>query len=401
MPRYRFTGTDAAGRRVTGERDAPNPDALLTVIAGEIVLVDSVQLVNGGSAREGTSPPAGRMHDGDIGQISSHIAGLVEAQLPLESGLAAIADECPSLRMRRTLRAIVGDMSAGSNLEAALAARGAPSELTVRVRAGARSGNTGQILEHYVINVQGITDLRMSIGAAMLYPLVLVVLFGLLGALLALWIVPQFAGIFSGFDLDLPMMSKMLIVVSEFFVAYGAHVALGTLVFAAVVVLLLRYAAGKVIFRRLVCQIPLFGPILRWTALSRFSQLLSLLVENGVPLDEALVLAGDASGDSEIQEDCRRMRAGVTSGETLESAARKLDRFPASFVQALAWERRPAGLPEVLQSLGDMYAGRVRATVAVMVAILPPFLMIGLGLGVGFVVIALFMPLIEFLNKLS
>ncbi len=407
MPRYRYTGTDFTGHHVTGERDAANPDALLAMLGGEVSHVESVQLIGESSAS--ADPPAGdlprapaqNLHGNDVAEISGHIAEIMDSQLPLESGLAAIAAECSTRRMRSALRAIADDLAAGNDLETVLAGRGAPAELKALVRAGARSGSTAEILEHYVINVESTVDLKQSMRRGLLYPLILLMVFGLVGAGILVWIVPQFVSIFKGFDLKLPVVTEWLIAVSDFTTQYGAIVVLGGLASVVVMTMLLRLVLGRVLWRRMVCRIPLLGPTLRWTALARFSQLLSLLVENRVPLDEALTLAGDASGDAEIQYDCRRMLGSVTAGETLESAARKLDRFPASFVQALTWASRPGGMPEVLQSLGDMYAGRVRAAVAVFVALLPPVLMILLGGAITFLVIALFMPLINLVNMLS
>lgn len=397
MPRYRYIGSDYAGRRVTGEREAADPDALLATLAGEVSRIVSVELANSGPLTE----PGEVLHRADVREISGHIAELIEAQLPLESGLAAIAAECSSRRMRNSLLGIAGDLAAGNDLEAVLAGRGVPAELKALVRAGARSGNTGQILEHYVINVESAIDLRQSMRRGLFYPLLMLLVFGLVGFGLIVWVVPQFVSIFNGFNLNLPTATTWLVALSDFITRYGAVVVLGGLSSIVAVTILLRLALGRVLWRRLVCRIPLFGPFLRWTALARFSQLLSLLVENHVPLDEALILAGDASGDAEIQHDCRRMLASVTAGEPLESAARKLDRFPTSFLQALTWASRPGGLPEVLQSLGDMYAGRVRAAVAVVVAILPPLLMLVLGFLMAFLVVALFMPLLNLLNMLS
>jgi type II secretory pathway component PulF len=397
MPRYRFMGSDFFGREVTGERDAADPDALLAGLAGEVAHMLSVQLIDEEPRHERVES----LHRGDIGEISGHIAEIIESDLPLESGLAAIAAECSSRRMRNTLRGIANDLSTGNNLEEVLAKRRAPAELKALVRAGARSGNTGEILEHYVVNVESTVDLRQSMRRGLLYPLILLVLFGLVAGTVVLYFVPQFVAIFDGFDVELPLPTKWLVAFSKFASQYGVMTMLGGLAIVVVVVVLLRIALGKVLWRRVVCRIPLIGAIFRWTALARFSQLLSLLVENRVPLDEALTLAGDASGDAEIQHDCRRMVARVSAGETLETAARKLDRFPASFVHALGWANRPSGLPEVLQSLGDMYAGRVRAAVAVIVAIVPPILMFFLGVSMAYLIIALFLPLFKLLNQLS
>jgi type IV pilus assembly protein PilC len=150
-----------------------------------------------------------------------------------------------------------------------------------------------------------------------------------------------------------------------------------------------------------VCSLPVIGPLLRWLAIARFSTLLSLLVESRIPLDEALFLAGDASGDAEIRADCQTLQSTVRSGKTLESAVRERGRFPKSFIRALGWERYQEGFPEVLHSMAEMYAGRARALITVLIALLPPLVVCLVGFVVGFVVVALFMPLFRLLNSLS
>jgi type II secretory pathway component PulF len=401
MPRYRYTGIDAAGRPVTGERDAPDPDALLAAIGNDVRQVQSVQVIEAAAGRPSEAGPAAGFHRGDELEISGHIAELIEARLPLESGLAAIAAECPSRRMRSALRGIVDDLTAGQTLEAALAGRGAPKELQALVRAGARSGNTGQILEHYVVNVQSAAELRQVIFRGLFYPLLIAALFTVIGISVLLWVVPEFLVIFSGFDAKLPPPTQWLSDASTILREQGGTVAIAVLAIIAGGVVLGRLLPGSAGFRRLICMIPVVGPIVRWVSLARFSQLLALLVENDVPLDEALMLAGAAAGDPGIQDDCRKLLAGVAAGESLNAVSRRLNCFPASFVQALTWTQRASGMPEILQSLGDIYASRVRAIVAVLVTIIPPVLLLLVGLAMLFVVAALFAPLIQLINVLS
>jgi type IV pilus assembly protein PilC len=147
-------------------------------------------------------------------------------------------------------------------------------------------------------------------------------------------------------------------------------------------------------------MIPIIGFLCRWAALARFSPVLSSLIEGHVPLDEALILAGDASGDAAIQDDCRKLAARVRSGETLEVAG-QMGQFPQSFLRALSAERHREGFTEILRSMADMYASRARALVALLVALLPGLMVLFVGFTVGLVVVSLYMPLYDLLKKLS
>lgn len=402
MPRYRYTGIDIAGRRVSGEREAPNPDALLAALGNEVLSIDSIQPIDDPGREKHIERLIGELGDQEAADLGGQIAEIIEGELPLEEGLEAIAAETNSPKMRKTFRALSQRLAAGADLPSALEECRAPAELRALVLAGARSGNTGKILEHYATNVYGVVSIRQSILLGLFYPAILFVLMSAIGAFLVYWLIPEFESLFVGFDLQLPWITVAMLEMAAF-----SRSALPWIVFAVVVPLsvfvrwLLVGMLGRVGYRRLVCWIPLIGPMRRWIAMARFSQMLSLLIENEVPLDESLALAGDATGDPEIQFDCRRILIEVRSGETLQAAAQRIADFPRSFVQALSWERRSAGLPDVLQSIGDMYAGRVRAATAILVAVIPPMMLIFLGGAMFFLIIALFMPLIELLNKLA
>ncbi|MGQ0635711.1 MAG: type II secretion system F family protein [Planctomycetaceae bacterium] len=411
MAAYRITARTHEGSPVTRDCEAPDPDALLASLGDEFAQIESVVLITSEKAGRGMPPEPSEacasdrapraMSRTEAAEIGRQISELTAAQLPLESGLAAIAAECPSRRVREALLNISERLSTGANLEEALRYRGAPAELQALIQAGARSGNTAEILEQYVESVHMTSELRQSLWFGLLYPAVLLGLLWALAIFVGYWAVPAFVKIFDGFDLDLPLPTLWLVTANTYFTRYGWHTLLAVTALVVLVFGLLRLALGRVLFRKFVCRVPVVGAILRSSAMARFTRLLALLVENRVPLQEALLLAGNASGDAEIAADCRGLIADVSAGETLESAAFRCGRFPPSFARSLGWQERAGGLPEILRSLGDQYAGRVRLLVAVLQAILPPFVMLLLGAAGFFLLIALFTPLIELLNKLS
>jgi general secretion pathway protein F len=401
MPTYLYSAIDPQGTRLSGEIEASDPDAVVSKLTAQGLRVESVQMVFPAAPPRIEQTPAPRMSPAEAREIGGHLAEVVSAGLPLEAGLAAVAEEFPWGRMGRALRRIAGRMETGESLESALSASGAPAYLPALVRAGRRSGRTADILENFIASSRSVSDLRQTLWMALAYPLTLLLLSLPIGLFLIIWLIPGFDTIFADFGIQLPLITEFVLNVSSFLRDHGLRALLivGGAILAIGVVL--RLALGAAGWRRLVCTIPVVGPLMRWLGLARFSPILSLLVESRVPLDEALVLAGEASGDAEICEDCGALAAHLRAGQTLESAARDIGRFPKSFVRALAWERQREGFAEVLQSMSEMYAGRARALMAILIAILPPVLVTLVAFVVGFIVIALFMPLIELLNKLS
>ena len=164
---------------------------------------------------------------------------------------------------------------------------------------------------------------------------------------------------------------------------------------------LTRWGLGASGRRRFVYHIPLIGPALRWAALARFSDLLALLIENQVPLPEALKLAGDGSHDAQIREASHKIAQRTEAGEPLRQAAREFGRFPASFLHTLSWEDHETALPDSLHAAADMFESRARVQSRLIGTVCEPFVVVLTWLVVGFTVIALFMPLIRLLNDLS
>lgn len=402
MRRYTYIAIDSRGQRLSGVLEATDPDAVVSQLTAQGLRIESVQVAAGAGERSPAefTRPAG-LSAADTREVGGHISEIVSAGLPLESGLSAVAEEFPHGRVRSMLRSIVRELESGNDLESVLASHRAAGYLPALVRAGQRSGRTAEILENFISGSQIVSDLRQTLWTALAYPLILVGTLFPLMLLLQLKVVPQFGEIFEGFGIRIPVLTQALLVTSEFLRNHGLWVLLVVCGATVVLAVAFRLILGRVATRRLMCGIPIFGPLLRWLALARFSPLLSALVEARIPLDEAVLLAGDASGDAEIEEDCRKVSARLRSGASLSEAVEETGSFRASFIRALSWERHQEGLPEVLRSMADMYAGRARTFVMLMAAVLPPLVIVFVAGAVGTVVILLFMPLIQLLNMLS
>ena len=400
MPLYSYSAIDSQGHRVSGRLEAHDPDAAAAQLTAQGLKIESVQLAprSGVWINDEHQPAmtAATAHD-----VGGHIADVISAGVPLEAGLAAVAEEFPVGRTRRALQQIVHRLECGEELDSVLASSGAPAYVPALVRAGRRSGRTAEILENFIAGSRSVAELRQSLWMALAYPLAVLLVTVPLLVFLFVWLIPSFESILRGWDIKLPGITSALLAVSRLLIEDGGTILLVVAVSAVVVGVVIRLTLGPLATRRLVGSIPVAGPLLRWLGLSRFAPILSLLIQSRVPLDEALLLAGDASGDAEIRHDCRVMAATLQSGRTLESAAGDVKRFPQSFVRALSSEQYHEGFPDVLQSMSEMYAGRARILVAFLMAVLPPLTVCVVGVVVGFIVISLFMPLLQLLNMLS
>lgn len=408
MPLFRYQATGFAGRKVSGTRTAPHADALVADLEQEGLRLRSFSVVDAAAQSEQgfwleteSVPSTGRMGSRDAEELASHLAEVVAADLPLESGLAALAEDLPSRKMRRVLRQIVRQLDAGVDLEVALARSGAPPYLQAVVGAGQRSGRLGIALDRYGATSAALWGgVPLLIGSALYCGVVLFFWIGLVWLLVG-WVLPGFVEMFSGFGLSLPGLTVAVIWVCDqiqrlWFPLLAAGAAIVLLVWG-----IFRVVAGPVGARRALYSVPGLGGVIRSLALCRFSVLLSLLVDSRVPLPESLRLAGAATGDAAVRDDAARLAEMVAEGEAAGEVAGRLGSFSPGFVRALSASYGPESLIDALQSLSEVYSGRIRAGLTLLAMVIPPLMMTLLGMFTALVVLALYLPLIQLLNQLS
>lgn len=359
-------------------------------------------------AEETIAPELPRFSRKESTEFAGHLASVMQAGLPLSGGLSALAKELPDGKVRRGLKSMVSQLDSGRSLESVLDSRSVPVDLRGLVRAGLRTGQTGEVLSQYVSHTQHMHDLRRHIALAWGYPLVLIVSTSAIFFFFMWHIVPQFADIFRDFGTQLPSMTASLIWISN---ALHNHFPLVVGVAGGVVLclwLFWRLGLSAAQRRRFLWCLPLVGPMIRAAALARFSRLLGLLIENGVPLPEALRLAGQGAADAELGEAAMYLADVVESGRPLKGNEYACQRFPQTFVQLLSQIEGQKPMASAVKALSDacassalMFESQARVAAARIAAISQPLIVVFTGGLVGYLVIALFMPLIKLLNDLS
>ncbi|MCY2965281.1 MAG: type II secretion system F family protein [Planctomycetota bacterium] len=403
LTRFHYTARDPQGHLREGELDAPHADGLVGEFDKLGWKVQSFRALTTEDSESSTSvwiddsAGAVTLSAAESAELSGHMAELVFAGMPLESGLAAIAEELPSRRLKRAMRGIVARLERGENLDLALKHAGAPPYLQAVVRAGSRSGTLGDALERYAGTseaLRGTVPIVIgSLGYAAVAFLLWLATFGFL-----VWIVlPSFSDLFEGFGVTLPWLTVATLSAGKYLREYGHFVLLAIAGLIAIIYLGFRAALGSVGFRRVVHSIPGVGTVVRSLALCRFSVLLSLLVHGRVPLSESLRLAGDATSDPAVAADARELANLIQDGSSPES----VDRRPHGFVRALYAPYGPDGLIDGMQGMSEVYAARVRYALVFLATIIPPSLIITLGVGTAIIIVAMYMPLIDLLKSLA
>lgn len=387
----------------------------------------------------------GELSPDDAARLSQHVAGAAGAGLPLGPGLRALAEESPRRRFRNALRALADDVERGVPLDEAVAADAAaiPPHLRGIIRAGARSGDIGEVLGRFSAVAAVGAELKRSFWSALAYPTLAVVLAVALMAMVDGLIVSRFEAIFSDFGIQLPTMTRALLAVSHA-VRVSWPLLIGLVLALLVAWLFVMVGLPRASRNALLARLPLIGPLWRYTASAQFCQLLAALLESRLPLPEALRLTGAGIEDATIDLACRTMAASVEQGASLAAAMEGrppspppgpfaplgtpmagpgfdrpspptprawaeseqgrraiLRAIPPGLPRLLKWAEGRSATVEVLQMAAESFQARSRAEASFGGAVLAVLAMIGVLLGVFVVVVGLFLPLIRLVSMLS
>jgi len=397
MPRYRYTATDAAGTRTTGEIEAASAATAASELQANGLSAESLQLVAESSESQR------RLTDQQVADLAHQVAGITRGGLPLAGGLRALAEETESGALRLVLWTLADQLEAGVPFENAMRSQGdrLPAHMRALVLAGVRTGKLGQVLEQHVKYFNMVAELKRKLWVTLAYPALLLIILSGLMTVVSFFVVSAFKRIFMDFGVELPVITIAVIHVAD--LVMHAWWLVPLVLTAAVFVwwILLGGIWGAAVRRRLAYRIPFIGPVLRWSSLARFCHLLGLLLESELPLPAALQLAGEGSRDPEIADACRSVTLSAEAGQSLSSSLAGPRRFPAELAQIIGWGEGIQTLPEAMYMAGEMFEGRAKLHTTFVATAVGPVVFILVIFGVGFTVIALFMPLIKLMTELS
>lgn len=331
--------------------------------------------------------------------ILASVADVTVAGLPLAAGLRAAAAESPRRRLANELRYVAGELEHGSSLADVLL----PSQgrwagyVGGLIRAGMRSGKLGEVLVEVVDQQRRLQALRQAMLSALVYPAVLVGLTLLVAVFVQVVSVGSIVGMFTEFRLKVPYMTQVLVWMYDSGVVWllegtGA-LALGLLVGGLI--------AGPARCRRAWATVPLVGAMWHWSGVAEFTRLLGFLVEQEIPLDEALQLAADGVHDADLRQAGGSLASGVRAGRSLAEVLAATHRFPNSLQPILGWGERSGHLGEACRTASEMFEGRVQLRSELLKSILPPLILVWVGTMVLVVLVGFYWPMLSLIQGLS
>jgi len=338
-----------------------------------------------------------------VALLVRQLAMMVAAGLPLAESLDVLHQQQENRRLRDAVRAIQADVKSGRSLARAMGRHPRIfGRLTVAMTA---IGEAGGQLDQSLLRLSGELDKSARMAArvrgAFAYPLV-VGSIGILVVAVILWqVVPVFAELYAGLDAELPLATRIVIGASE---SLGTHASLGLFTVLGLSLLagrLRRTQAGGAFLDRLVLRVPLFGKLVFRAALARFCRTLATLVGAGLPVLEGMDIARRTVGNQHLEKTMDRVRARVETGSSLSGPLRQAGMFPPMVCQMVAVGERTGDLDFALEKVADFYEDEVRRASETVLPLLEPLLILVLGVLIGVIVIAMYMPIWTLVGRLA
>jgi type IV pilus assembly protein PilC len=406
MPTYVFKGRNRLNEIVVGERVADNRDSLRQVLRREQVTLTSIKE----KGREIGIPKIGgrkKVKAKDLSVFTRQFSVMIDAGLPLVQCLEILAQQQENKYFQQILLQVRQDVEEGSTLAAAMARhpRVFDQLYTNMVEAGETGGILDLILQRLSTFIEKLVKLKRDVVSAMIYPAAVIIMAIGAVAVIMVVVIPQFEQIFLGLlgpGEQLPLPTRIVVGISNFLAGWGGVAILGTII-GTVTALRFYYrtTGGRRNIDRLILKIPILGEIMRKIAVARFSRTLSTLLSSGVPILQSLDITARTSGNVIIEEAIISVRTGVERGENFVDPLKATEVFPHMVAQMVGIGEQTGALDAMLGKIADFYEQEVDAAIANLLTLMEPLLIGFLGVTIGSIVIAMYLPLFTLIGKLS
>ena len=398
MPAYRFEALDGKGKASTGLLEADNAKAARAQLRQRDLVPLAVTPVTAATT-DGTAPKFTRRVFSATGRAvwTRQLAGLVGSGLPLERALTALTEESENERQRELVAHLKSEVNAGNSFARALAT--APREFDevyrAVVAAGEQSGALGAVLERLADDQEQQQALRTKVLGAMLYPAIVSTVAFVIVIVLVTWVVPQIANTFSSGKRALPFLTVAMLAISSFVRQWGWAVALLAAGGAAAFVLARRADAFRERSDAAMLRLPLLGRLARGYNAARFGGTLAMLAGAGVPILKALQAAAETLSNRAMRNDALDALAQVREGAPLGSALAAKKRFPGLLALFARLGEQTGQLPLMLQRASTQLSAEVQRRAMAAATILEPLLIVGMGIVVVLIMLAVLLPIIQ------
>jgi type IV pilus assembly protein PilC len=412
VPTFQYEAMDHTGREVKDTIDAATQEEAQQLIRQKGFFVTKISerakktkraSAKKSSRRKKKSFTIGKISTKQLCTFTRQLSTLQDAGLPILRSLKILEGQCRPGVLKNALGDVIEDIESGQTLSEAFAKHPKAFDRLYcnMIKAGEAGGALEAILQRLADFKEKAQSLKRRIKGAMVYPVVVIFVACVIVGFILYFIIPKFEAIFKDFNLPLPRMTIILIEASHFLIKYFYVVFMAPLFVWIFIKLMYRNRTGAYICDRVLLMIPVMGTIAEKSTVARTTRTLGTLVQSGVPILESLNIVRDTAGNAVFERAFNRIYESIREGETISQPLREARIVDDIVVNMIDVGEETGELDNMLNKIADNYDEEVETAVESLVSLLEPIMIVVLGGIVGFIVIALFLPLITLIQKLS
>jgi type IV pilus assembly protein PilC len=405
MPTFAYAGRTRAGQTVSGERMADTMDAAVAALRRENIQITKIDAIKGKAEPKPKPAKKGgvKVPAKSLAIFTRQFSVMIDAGLPLVQCLDILGKQEPHKGFSGVILKTREDVEAGASLADAMKKHPKTFDALYAnmIAAGEAGGILDTILKRLATYIEKSVKLKGEVKSAMIYPVAVIVIAALVVGAILWKVIPTFAQLFSGLGAQLPLPTRVVITASNGIVAYGwiLLIVLGGAGYG----LKSYYATdnGRHVIDAIMLKMPILGDILRKVAVARFCRTLSTLLASGVPILDGLDITARTSGNAIIEDAILVTRSGIERGETVSGPLKDTNVFPSMVTQMINVGETTGALDAMLSKIADFYEEEVDSAVAGLLTLMEPVMIAFLGVVVGGIVIAMYMPIFDLISKLT
>jgi type IV pilus assembly protein PilC len=396
MPTFAYVVKDKTGKTHTGSLETESRNSLIEQLWKQefvIISIDERQAGKGSVLKVGQP----RVKSDQLVIFSRQLATMVDSGIPIVSALEVLGDQMDDKGFQATMKKLRDDVESGSSLSEATGRhpRIFSDFFTNMIRAGESSGRLDEILDRVASYIEKADALQRKVKASLFYPAFVSLLALAITAFLVVFVVPKFKEIFNSLGGQLPLPTMLLLGLSDIMRKYFVLEVVGIVLLVVAFRVYISTPGGRMWFDQLTLHLPIVGKLMQKVVIARFARTLATLVKSGVPILSSLEIVAKTAGNKIVERAVLKARSSIKEGENIADPLASSKVFPAMVTRMISVGEKTGELEKMLSKIADFYENEVDAAVTALTSLIEPLVIAILGVVIGGIVIALFMPVFK------
>ena len=405
MPTFAYVARNPQGGVIKGQTEGPNQAMVARILRDQGLIPTLIEAANAAGSRSARRAMGkrGKVKLEDLVVMTRQFAVMIRAGLPMIEVLNILAEQSEKRELKRVMKQIERDVGSGESLHEALSKHKQifTTFYLSMVMAGEAAGMLDSVLDQVALYLEKVASIQRKIKSAVMYPTVVSIVAVVITVFLMIQVVPVFSEIFEDMGGRLPLPTIVVIAMSDFL---QNNLLLGVVALVAAGVTLwrmMRTERGRRAIDQFKLRMPIFGPLFLKVAVARFTRTLGTLIRSGVNILTALEICSKTAGNTVVEAAIVRTRTAIQSGESIATPLRESNVFPPMVVRMIDVGERTGALESMLTKVAEFYEDQVDAAVSGLTSMIEPLLMVFLGLVIGGIVVAMFMPMFQMIRMVQ